>query len=391
MKVVLLFILSALVASGAKPDAVTLTDVRTAYLKREDAVTKSIADARAQLPADATPNDLVEVGSAFRNTALFHLRYLTHLERTLRMAAITEATRKEQLSSELLPSGEDRRIVKMWEELQAERFLQLAPPADQKKSRSRGSDGDSVEADLNDRFESKSNSIARKIKSTQRKLDAAYSKDRQDDRLIDSLDKEIDVLKSQLEELSLAYFGSPGSDGFESPYEVSGDAPAQKLLADVVRSRDSLLSILRGQAPLRKEEGKKSGTIGDITFESESLGVILDVSGSMTKFIDPLKKDIESDFSEPHYREAKGCALAWGLEPISPKSDASILAIEDLLIVLKTDAIFWFSDLNDAQSPQALARLKWLFDTSGAGFYVNSVKNKPSRDLEPLITEFEKK
>lgn len=389
MKTILLLIFigfSTLVQS----QEVTLADVSKAYLEREESMAKKVADARAQLPANATPNDLVEVGSPLRNTALFHLRYLTHLERTLRMLVIDDATRKEQLASEHLPSGEEGRIAKMWVELKAERFLQLAPPKDEKKSRRRGGN-DSVEADLNDRFKSKSNSIARKIESTQRKLDTAYSKDRQDDRLIDSLDKEIDVLKSQLEELKIAYFGSDGSDGFEGPYEASGEAPAQKLLVDVVKSRDSLLSILRGQVPLKKEEGKKSGTIGDITFESESLGVILDISGSMTKFIDPLKEDIENDFSEPHYREARGCALAWSLKPISTKSDSSMLAIEDLLIVLQTDAIFWFSDLNDAQSPQALARLKWLFDTSGAGFYVNSVKNKPSRDLEALVTEFEKK
>ncbi|MDB4258976.1 hypothetical protein N9830_00970, partial [Akkermansiaceae bacterium] len=122
LRCLFLLLLFSLPVSVALSDEVTLDDVRAAYLKREEVVKKSITDARAKLPADATPEDLLPEKSALRTEALFHLRFFSHLERTLRMMAIDKDTRRKQLESEHLPSGEDRRIVKMWEELQAERF-----------------------------------------------------------------------------------------------------------------------------------------------------------------------------------------------------------------------------------------------------------------------------
>ncbi|MEJ6724240.1 MAG: hypothetical protein QNK80_05900 [Akkermansiaceae bacterium] len=125
--------------------------------------------------------------------------------------------------------------------------------------------------------------------------------------------------------------------------------------------------------------------------ESQDLGVILDVSSSMTNFIKPLKEEIAKEFSSPHYREVPGCRMDWSSIPIGAKPDGSMLAMEDVLIALKADTIFWFSDLNDGESPQALAGLQWLLDTSNANFYVNSVGKEPSRGLELLVTEFRKK
>ncbi|MDB4356443.1 hypothetical protein N9085_00120 [Akkermansiaceae bacterium] len=390
LRCLFLLLLFSLPVSVALSDEVTLDDVRAAYLKREEVVKKSITDARAKLPADATPEDLLPEKSALRTEALFHLRFFSHLERTLRMMAIDKDTRRKQLESEHLPSGEDRRIVKMWEELQAERFLQLAPPADHKKSRRQKRGDDSAEAELNERFVSRTKAITRKLEQSEGRRDTAFSKDSHDERLIEKLEKEIEEFEAQLEEMTLAYFGQQITVGFEQPYELTGDAPEQKLLADVVKSRDVLLRALRGEEPIKKD-GKKSGTVADMNFESEILGVILDASGSMTNFLKPLKEEIEKDFSAPRYREVNGCALQWAIKPTGIKPDASMIAMEDLLIVQKADTIFWFSDLNDPQSEQALTRLKWLLDTSRASFYVNSVGKKPSRDLEPLITEFRKK
>lgn len=388
---VAVFLASIANAFAAKPEEITLEKVRDAYLKREGVITKSLEEGKANLPKDAKAEDLLPDKSPLRNSTLFHLRYLTHLERTLRMTVIDQETRRVQLKSELLPSGEDRRIVKMWKELEAERFLQLAPPPVDKKRRRRRGDDDSAEAELNGRFGSRAKSLLRKLEVSEERLDTALSRDRQDERLIGKLEKEITVFEAQVEEMRLAYFGDSSTDSFESPFEPAGDAPAEKLLTDVIKSRDALLRVLRGEEPLKQEGEKKKANIGEMFIESQNLGVILDVSSSMTNFIKPLKEEIAKEFSNPHYREVPGCRMDWSLIPIGAKPDGSMLAMEDLLIVLKADTIFWFSDLNDGESPQALARLQWLLDISNANFYVNSVGKKPSRGLEPLVTEFRKK
>lgn len=392
-KLFLFAILASLLGSAfaAKPKEVTLEDVQKSYLVREAAFTKELDAARAALPEGAIAKDLLPEKSELRKSSLFYLRYLTHLERTLRMAMIDDATRKSQLSSELLLAGEDRRIQKMWVELQAERFLQLAPPKEEKKSRRKKRATDSAEVNLNERFESRAKSFTRKREQNQKRLDMAYSKARLDDRLIENLEKEIEIIEAQLEEVYLAYFGQPIAEGFELSVDFAGDTPEEKLLLKVVSARDSLLRALRGKEPLKQEGKKKSATIGEMVIQSENLGVILDASGSMTKFLAPLKEEIAKEFRNPHYREILGCRLAWSLVPLGAKADGSMLAMEDLLIVQKTDAIFWFSDLKDAESPKAIARLKWLLETAKASFYVNSVGLKPRRALEPLITEFRKK
>ena len=391
LRLFLIFLVSTISVGLAKPAEITLDDVRVAYEAREKKMTKEISDARANLPADATAKDLLPEKSFLRNECLFYLRFLSQLERTLRMISIDQETRKKQLASEFLPSGEDRRIVKMWAELQAERFLQLAPPADEKKNRRKRRDSKSAEFELNDRFASRSKSTARKLEQAQDRLDTAFSKESHDDRLIAKLEKEIEAYEAELEEMTLAYFGDLGADGFEQPYEAAGDTPEKKLLASVVKSRDALLRALRGEEEIKKGDGEKSATIADMQIHSENLGVILDASGSMKNFLKPLKDEIDKEFSDAHYREVNGCYLQWEIQSTELKLYAPMLAMEDLLIVQRADTIFWFSDLQDAQSAAALARLKWLLETSNARFYVNSVGKKPSRDLEPLITEFRKK
>lgn len=244
---------------------------------------------------------------------------------------------------------------------------------------------------MNERFASRAKSLLRKLEVSEERLDTALSRDRQDERLIGKLEKEITVFEGQVEEMRLAYFGDSSTDSFELPFEPAGVAPAEKLLTDVIKSRDALLRVLRGEKPLKQEREKKKANIGEMFIESQDLGVILDVSSSMTNFIKPLKEEIAKEFSSPHYREVPGCRMDWSSIPIGAKPDGSMLAMEDLLIALKADTIFWFSDLNDGESPQALAGLQWLLDTSNANFYVNSVGKEPSRGLELLVTEFRKK
>ncbi len=119
---------------------------------------------------------------------------------------------------------------------------------------------------------------------------------------------------------------------------------------------------------------------------------VLDNSSSMQPHLPQLRKEIDSGFPGSHFREVYGCALTWRAGPTKlGKRDLVMLAMEDLIIVKGTDALYWFSDLRDPQSEAGLFRLGDLLQRSGTLFYVASVDQKPDDELEDLITEFKKK
>lgn len=107
--------------------------------------------------------------------------------------------------------------------------------------------------------------------------------------------------------------------------------------------------------------GKK---IGGLTVKAEKLGVILDTSGSMTKHIEKLRKEIGKEFEAAVFREVVGCRLAISdgtnieeLDPKDPKRGSVMTAMRELAEIENVDAIFWFCDLNDGESEEALKEL----------------------------------
>ncbi|NNE90324.1 MAG: hypothetical protein HKN23_01630 [Verrucomicrobiales bacterium] len=98
-----------------------------------------------------------------------------------------------------------------------------------------------------------------------------------------------------------------------------------------------------------KGVGKK---IQGMTVKAEKLGVVLDVSGSMSSYLEELRKDIKKEFEDAAFREAGGCRL--------DNAGPVIGAMQDLIVNEKVDAIFWFCDLNDGETDEGLAMLEEL-------------------------------
>lgn len=111
----------------------------------------------------------------------------------------------------------------------------------------------------------------------------------------------------------------------------------------------------------------------------------------MTPFIDPLRKEISKDFPYAIFSECYGCALTWNINPFHKTNrDRVMLFMEDLVIVQKADAIYWFSDLNDPITEAGLLRLAKLRKRADLSLYVLSVKNKPSKELMDQVDSFSK-
>jgi len=321
-----------------------------------------------------------------RTKPLLHLRYLLEMESILREFLNDEADLKAQLEQEDFSNSEKERIIKIRREANAHRASILVNSAD-KKPRS-----NPIEK-LHLTYERKAKKSLSLLSKNRKLLNRELDRDRLDERRIAKLEEEIKTAEATLAKIQTAFFGKAPRKGFEAPLPQDESGPTADLLSKVISARDQLLTTLRldpTKAKLKKNDIKK-GDVGGIHVRSSNLGVILDKSSSMKPHLEKLRKEIDGGFPDSHYREVHGCALTWQAKPKElGKREHVMLAIEDLIIVQKTDALYWFSDLRDDQSSSALSRLSQLLQRSGAHFYVSSVDRRPKGKLEELITEFNK-
>jgi len=323
-----------------------------------------------------------------RIKALLDLRYLMEMEGILRELLHDPATLRKQVDFADFSGSEKTRIIEMRADAVAYRAESLVT-TDFKEPRS------SPIKKLLKAFERKAKKPLSEISRNQKSLNQELERNRPDERRVNRLEAGIDANEEILAKIQIAFFGGVPVRGFEAPFEGKPGGEVASLLVKIIAARDQLLKTLRLD-PKKKaapdSEEKKEGMVGGIQVRSSNLGVLLDNSSSMQAHIPKLRKEIDKGFPGSHYRECYGCALTWQASPEAPgKRDFVLLHMEDLIIVKKTDALYWFSDLRDVQSEAGLTRLGELLQRSGALFYVSSVDQKPKDDLEELITVFRKK
>lgn len=123
------------------------------------------------------------------------------------------------------------------------------------------------------------------------------------------------------------------------------------------------------------KSGTSGGTspgknIGGMTVQGGSLGVILDVSGSMTSYLDDLRAEIKKNFSDAIFLEVRGCTI-FGSEfdkeeflNSPPPDDNERYTVMDAMLelveVYQVDAVYWFCDLQDSQQDDGLQQLRNL-------------------------------
>lgn len=316
-----------------------------------------------------------------RVPALNHLRLLLEMETFLRELRLDEKTRSKQVNIDTLSSFEKKRLLDLRNDALLEKITLLIDPPRRPSLR--------AQEKLQSRFESASKKALSKKSKALKALDKIYSRDFVDKDEKEAQRKLIAEAQTELEELRLAYFGtSATAEGFEQPFEGINPGPAEDLLSKVIKARDLVLKDLRVKnAGIKKnQDGETEAVISGITVRSENLGVLLDRSGSMTPYLQPLRDEIAKDFPTAHFRECVGCALDW-----SPGGREQVLLfMEDLVIVEKVDAIYWFSDLRDPITPAGLFRLSELRNRGKTRLFALSVDREPPRELEEQIDSFSK-
>lgn len=147
------------------------------------------------------------------------------------------------------------------------------------------------------------------------------------------------------------------------------------------------------------------GKIGRLSVRAKKLGVVLDVSPSMGPHLPAVRREIRKSFRDAPTMGVNGCRLDWnpGMEqPNAPSTRRSLPtnkehpaksvfeAMQTLIIEEKVDAIYWFSDLQDGESPDGLKQLQKLFRMDSdpkniVRLYIRSLERDPAPELNRIV------
>jgi hypothetical protein len=194
---------------------------------------------------------------------------------------------------------------------------------------------------------------------------------------------------------------SPASPEKKAP-ETDSKTSSQTTAVDSSQTPPPPATVESGENPSRSPSAEPRGqSIGGMNVKGERLGVILDVSGSMSRYLESLRTEINSRFKGPVFLEVEGCYLEpSSFDPAeirSPRFDNPNLresvmnAIRELVEVHQVDSVYWFCDLQDERTEEALAELKDLARGNGGNspafhLYVRSTDKAPDPELENVIS-----
>lgn len=192
----------------------------------------------------------------------------------------------------------------------------------------------------------------------------------------------------------------------EEPFEPKADAPKTETKSTEAPSppnSDSPNPIAGGggSSPAAAEGAGDTGgqSIGGLFVKGEKLGVILDVSGSMSRYLEALRAEIRSRFETSFFLEVEGCIIEPSLfdpsaiptSPDNPNRRASVMnAIRELVEIEQVDSIYWFCDLQDERTKEGLRELEQLVrgrpgNTPVFHLYIRSTDDKPDENLDQII------
>ena len=120
----------------------------------------------------------------------------------------------------------------------------------------------------------------------------------------------------------------------------------------------------------------KSGEILGNRIEAKKLGVILDVSHSMSPYREKLEKQIRVNFPNSLICYVDGCAIGSLSEATSAFQSLASNGV---------DAIYWFSDLQDPESIEGLTAVEQAIKKKNIKLYVRSVDKSPNPKLKSII------
>ncbi len=169
----------------------------------------------------------------------------------------------------------------------------------------------------------------------------------------------------------------PKEEAATEPEEIERDPPppAEAPVISLANASASPRNSAADSPPpfmgARGKSGADGGrNVGGMKVKGSTLGVILDVSGSMMPYLDALRKEIEDQFPKAIFLEVRGCSVHPSMfnreefeksEIWKTKDRVSVMdAMRELVEYHGVDSIYWFSDLHDSRSKMGLDQLSAL-------------------------------
>jgi len=198
---------------------------------------------------------------------------------------------------------------------------------------------------------------------------------------------------------------------------------AKACLTELEKIRASLATAeaLASKEWLKKEGVEKTdeikGQIFGTDIDAEHLGVILDNSGSMEPYLDKLKAEIATDFSNAYTIEVRGCNLSESFNfpwyfctseiygnpfhadlyipsvPMSVDFDVSHVsnnvpgAFQAMIDIIQADVIYWFCDFNGEFDDDIMDDLSEKILKSKVTLFVHTSDEDPPREIAKLVKE----
>lgn len=200
--------------------------------------------------------------------------------------------------------------------------------------------------------------------------------------------------------------------------DKAGEKHIETCLAEFERVRKSLAAaeaVAMGTWKSSDEgEAQKEGKIYDSTVTAARLTVVLDNSRSMTPYLAALRAEITRDFSAAYFVEVNGCSMdrvaacPWfycapssRVNPFSPERHIPQVptlaerphsafigwtrdapsALECMVDLMRTDAIYWFCDFDDPTDERVIKELARKVVARKAKFYVHTLGKR----VPPLL------
>ena len=192
-------------------------------------------------------------------------------------------------------------------------------------------------------------------------------------------------------------------------------------LADFERVRQEIAAAEGKAMPEWKYEGGnvfvKEGKIYELEIAASRLTVVLDASPSMAPYLDRLREEISRDFPQTHFVEVDGCQLERPAEvpwffaghspfvnPFMPSRHIPKVpvaeewpygqfvgwtrdcpaALECMVDLMETDAIYWFCDFDDPTRDEVIRPLARKIMDAKAKLYVHTLDKRPPALISQL-------
>jgi hypothetical protein len=123
--------------------------------------------------------------------------------------------------------------------------------------------------------------------------------------------------------------------------------------------------------------GLKEGKVFGTNIKAKKLGVIFDVSYSMSPYTKMVEKEIKKSFPEAIVYYVDGCSIDSRTQSIQAFESLSFQSI---------DAVYWFCDLQDPETKNGLSFLNDLLKSKKIKLYIKTMDKHPNSMLKSIIS-----